>query len=124
MSGSKKNKNKTVATPDQPALPGPTYPAIPAPQPMPGQLELLAQQINQGYPSMGSADLLKHLQSVYKPPAPGPAPAMAAAVLPAASTGMASQGAGAGSSRLSGGMINSMSDFLALMEQAKRQQGG
>ena len=47
--------------------------------PVPGHLELLSQQINQGFPSLAQADLLKHMQSTYKPAA-GPDPATAAAV--------------------------------------------
>ena len=66
MSGSKKSSGPAIpAVP--PALPGPTLNVSPTPQPAPGHLELLSQQINQGFPSLGQSDLLRNMQSTYKP---------------------------------------------------------
>jgi hypothetical protein len=59
----------------------------PPPQSMPGQLELIAQQLHQGYPSMDQGALLKQLQDIYKP-TPAPKKAPAAAATPAKTTGM------------------------------------
>ena len=123
MSGSKKSSGP--AMPKEPAaLPGPALNVPPTPQPQPGHLELLSQQINQGYPSLSQADLLKNMQSAYKPVS-GPDPATAAAVAASKAAPMA-RGSTAlpGDRGYRGGMINSFSDFAALIAEARRRQAG
>ena len=124
MSGSKKSSGQAI--PKEPAaLPGPELNVPPTPQPVPGHLELLSQQINQGFPSLGQADLLKNMQSTYRPAA-GPDPATAAAVAQSKApmaTGRRSV-ALPGDRGYGGGMINSFGDFFALIDEARRRKAG
>ena len=124
MSGSKKSSGPAIP-PLPPALPGPALTVPPTPQPVPGHLELLSQQLHQGFPSLGQADLLKSMQSTYRP-ATGPDPATAAAVATAKAAPMArgSSVALPGDRGYRGGMINSFSDFAALIAEARRRKAG
>ena len=121
MSGSKKSSGPAI--PKEPAaLPGPILNVPPTPQPMPGQLELLAQQLHQGYPSMGQADLLKHMQATYRPPGPPPAAPNAPATAPMARGG--GSVALPGDRGYGGGMINTPGDLASLIMEARRRKAG
>ena len=121
MSGSK-NKNQAPAQPKLPAaLQGPPINAAPAPQPLPGQMEAIASQLSQGFPSMPQAEMLQRLQSIYRPP-PAPAPALG----PAVPTASAARGRVPipGDRGYQGGMINSLGDFARLIQSAQQRRAG
>ena len=122
MSGGKKSSGPAI--PAEPAaLPGPTLNVPPTPQSVPGHLELLAQQIHQGFPSLGEADLLKNMQSAYRPAA-GPDPATAAAIAQSkAGTGMANRGGNNGLARMGRGMINTPGELASLIMQERQRRG-
>ena len=97
----------------------------PTPQPVPGHLELLSQQINQGYPSLGQADLLRNMQSTYRP-APGPDPATAAAVAESRAPMATGHKVPAlpGDRGYRGGMINTPGELASLIMEARRRKAG